>query len=118
MLKENRGEEPTTLERDLLDSFKTNVIGNIHLFNLFMPLVAKGDKKKVVTLSTGLADLEAARKYDLDPGAPYSISKAAMNLAVAKFSAQYAKDGILFISICPGAVETGQYANGKFCWTA
>lgn len=33
-------------------------------------------------------------------------------MAVAKFSAQYAKDGVLFMSISPGTVDVGQNANG------
>lgn len=83
-----------------------------------MPLVLNGREKKVITISSGMADLEITRKYDLDPGGPYSISKAAMNVAVAKFSAQYAKDGVLFMSICPGAVETGQDNSGESDSTA
>lgn len=79
-----------------------------------MPLILKGRVKKVITISTGLADLDNVNKFNLDPGAPYSISKAAMNFAVTKFNAQYAKDGVLFMSICPGSVETGHYANREF----
>ena len=65
-----------------------------------------------------MADIDVINKFDLDLAAPYSISKAGMNLAVAKFSAQYAKDGVLFISICPGAVNTGHYDYGEFHGTA
>ena len=78
-----------------------------------MPLILKGHKKKVITLSTGLADMEITRKFDLDQSVPYSISKAALNMAVAKFSAQYAKDGVLFLSLSPGLVDTGLYADGE-----
>ncbi|RDW71012.1 hypothetical protein BP6252_07575 [Coleophoma cylindrospora] len=105
------GNEPEVLEKDILDMFRTNVVGNIHLFNLFMPLVLKGKVKKVLAISSGLADIESTAKYDLDGNAPYAISKAAMNAAVAKFSAQYKKDGVLFLSVCPGVVNTGQYDN-------
>ena len=108
-----RGEEPALLEQDLLDCFRVNVIGNIHLFNLFVPLVLKGRAKKVITITSGLAENDLTAKYDLDQAAPYSISKAAMNCAVAKFSAQYRQDGVLFLSICPGPVNTGQYEGGK-----
>jgi NAD(P)-dependent dehydrogenase (short-subunit alcohol dehydrogenase family) len=90
----------------LLDTFNTNVIGNIHLFNLYLPLVLKGRAKKVIAISTGMADIDIIAKYDIGLGAPYSISKAALNAAVAKFAAQYRKDGVLFMSLCPGAVAT------------
>jgi len=92
-----------------MDLFNTNVVGNIHLFNAFMPLVLKGNVKKVATISTGLADQELAIKYGIYEAAPYSISKAAMNMTTVKFQAEYQKDGVLFLSLSPGSVNTGQY---------
>jgi NAD(P)-dependent dehydrogenase (short-subunit alcohol dehydrogenase family) len=109
LLCHTRGNTPKELEQDLLDSFKINVISNIHLFNLFTPLVLKGNFKKVITISTGMADLDFVTEFEISQFAPYAISKAAMNLAVAKFSAQYSKDGVLFMSISPGLVDTGHY---------
>ncbi|KAL2825097.1 NAD(P)-binding protein [Aspergillus cavernicola] len=104
-------QSPKELEKDLVESFKVNVVGNIHLFSLFLPLVMKGNAKKVITITSGMADIEFISTYDIAPAAPYSISKAGMNAAVAKFSAQYKKDGILFIGISPGMVDTGHYGN-------
>lgn len=34
------------------------------------------------------------------------MSKAAMNLAVAKYAAQYKDEGLVFLSISPGLVKT------------
>ncbi|KIV88554.1 hypothetical protein PV10_08227 [Exophiala mesophila] len=103
--------DPVALENDLLTSIKTNVIGNVHLINLFMPLILKGKKKKVIVISSGMADNSLTAKYELEGGGPYSISKSGVNTAVAKFSAEYAKDGVLFMSICPGMVDTGNFDN-------
>ncbi|KAI0505860.1 hypothetical protein F5B22DRAFT_489952 [Xylaria bambusicola] len=103
--------KPQELEDDLLKSFKVNVLSNIHLLNQFMPLILKGQAKKVIVLSSGHADLDSIRLYDLDVACGYAISKAAMNAAVAKFSAQYRKDGVLVMSICPGSADTGQFAK-------
>jgi len=105
------GQDPTRLTAELNELFNVNVVGNVHLFNLFMPLVLKGSVKKVITLSSGLADQELAIKHGLYESAPYSISKTAMNMAVAKFQAEYEKDGVLFMSISPGLVNTGQFDN-------
>lgn len=91
--------------------WNTNVVGNIHLFNLFIPLVLKGKIKKVITISTGMADLEFVNDYDVDVAALYAASKAAMNIIVAKFNVQYKKDGVLFMSISPGVVEVGRYSE-------
>lgn len=79
-----------------------------------MPLISNGRGKKTVMLSTGLADIDLTAKLNVDVAIPYAISKAALNAAMAKFSAQYAAKGILFLSICPGVVETGQNNNGMY----
>ncbi|KAI3327808.1 NAD(P)-binding protein [Xylariaceae sp. AK1471] len=101
--------DPKKLEEDMLESFKTNVIGNVHLFNLYLPLILKGHTKKIITISSGMADLDLTRDYKLILGAPYTISKVAMNAATAKFNAQYADQGVLFLNICPGVVDTGVF---------
>ncbi|PKY06703.1 putative short chain dehydrogenase [Aspergillus campestris IBT 28561] len=91
--------------------WQTNVIGNMHLFHLFLPLVLKGHVKKVITLSTGMADLDLINNCEVDIAGLYAASKAAMNVIVAKFNAQYKKDGVLFLSISPGFVEVGRYTD-------
>ncbi|RYP14214.1 hypothetical protein DL765_006534 [Monosporascus sp. GIB2] len=103
------GNKPRELEEDLNKGIKVNVTANIHLFNLYMPLILKGQVKKVIAISSGLADLDSITKFELEPAPLYSISKAALNIAVAKFHAQYKKDGVLFISISPGVADVGHY---------
>lgn len=78
-----------------------------------MPLILKGRVKKVISLSSGYADNELTTGFSIDVAGPYTISKAAMNTAVAKFSAEYAENGVLFMSIAPGAVEVGQDKDSK-----
>ncbi|CAG9956786.1 unnamed protein product [Clonostachys rosea f. rosea IK726] len=105
------GDDPKRLEDDLLKCFRVNTIGNIHLINLYLPLVLKGDVKKVIVLSSGFADDELTTNFNIGEAGPYTISKSAMNTAVAKYSAEYAEQGVLFLSIAPGAVEVGQDAG-------
>ncbi|KAI2475495.1 Short chain dehydrogenase [Pyrenophora tritici-repentis] len=103
--------KPTELETCAHDLFQTNVIGNIHLFHAFLPLVlaSPAPTKRVVTITSGVADLDLTNEVEIDIGALYSASKAAMNLVVAKFSVQYKKDGVVFMGISPGLVEVGHY---------
>ncbi|XXG99622.1 hypothetical protein Hte_005963 [Hypoxylon texense] len=103
--------KPKELEAELSKMINIHVVGNIHLLSLFMPLVLKGRSKKVIVISSGFADLDFTNNFDLDLSALYAISKVAANMAVAKFSAEYKKDGVLFLSICPGMVEVGHYKN-------
>lgn len=58
-----------------------------------------------------MADNDLISKFSVHEGAAYSISKAAGNTAVAKFDAQYRKEGILFLGISPGVVDTQGAAN-------
>ncbi|KAL2130279.1 hypothetical protein VTI74DRAFT_6673 [Chaetomium olivicolor] len=105
------GDKPRELEEEMIEFFKVNAVANVHLFNLFMPLILKGRAKKVVAISSGSADLDSVRQFDVVMFPAYAMSKAALNVAVAKFSAQYRKDGVLFISICPGMVEAGHFGD-------
>ncbi|KAJ5200192.1 hypothetical protein N7491_009008 [Penicillium cf. griseofulvum] len=105
------GQHPDELEENLNTCIKINVTSNIHLFNLFMPLILKGEVKKVIAISSGHASLDAISILGIDVASLYTISKAGLNAAVAKFSAQYAKDGVLCMSICPGMVDTGHFAD-------
>ncbi|PYH88131.1 NAD(P)-binding protein [Aspergillus ellipticus CBS 707.79] len=103
------GEKPGALEEEMMNMFKVNVVGNTHLFNLFVPLIRKGTLKKVIAISSGQAALDMIPRLEIEAASVYATSKAALNTVVAKFSAQYAKEGILFLSICPGMVDTGRY---------
>jgi NAD(P)-dependent dehydrogenase (short-subunit alcohol dehydrogenase family) len=51
-------------------------------------------------------------KADIFQATSYSMSKAALNMAVAKFSALYREKGVLCMAICPGAVDTGSLQIG------
>lgn len=42
----------------------------------------------------------------IDNAAPYAASKAATNIKFAKLAAAYEEQGILFMSLCPGLVDT------------
>ncbi|KAL2133152.1 hypothetical protein VTI74DRAFT_2813 [Chaetomium olivicolor] len=105
------GEQPELVTETLREQFEINVIGNVQLFNLFVPLILKGQAKKVIFISSGIADPEFTRKYDVATGSLYGASKGAMNVLVAKYSAQYRKDGVLFLALCPGLVDVGHYKN-------
>lgn len=90
-------------------SIDTNVIGNMHLINLFLPLILKGKAKKVLAITTGMADTDFINQFDIQVGPLYATSKAALNVIIAKFNAQYKKDGVLFLGVSPGVVDTGNF---------
>ncbi|KAL3472590.1 NAD(P)-binding protein [Aspergillus californicus] len=95
-----------TLEKDIVDSLNVNLLGVIKTVHAFLPLLRNGKAKKVVTISTGMADLDLINDTEIAFASPYSISKGAVNVAMAKFHALYAKEGFTFLSISPGYVAT------------
>lgn len=98
---------PDVLEQELVDSFRTNVVGVAHTHNTFLPLIRRGEAKKVITVSSGLADLDVVTRFAIDTASPYSISKAGVNMLVAKYHASVGvAEGILFLAISPGVINT------------
>ena len=102
----NRGSDPEKLEKDLTDCFRLNAVAQAHTVNAFMPLVLLGKAKKVILMTTGMADVDLVKKYDIWMAVGYCASKAALNMIIAKFSAEYREKGVLFLGISPGVVDT------------
>ncbi|KAG9015614.1 hypothetical protein FRB90_004722 [Tulasnella sp. 427] len=94
------------LVQDLRTGFEVNVIGVIYTINSFLPLLRAGRTKKVVTLSTGLADPDFSYLADQSQSGPYAISKAATNMVNSKYAADFAEEGFVFVAISPGMVDT------------
>jgi NAD(P)-dependent dehydrogenase (short-subunit alcohol dehydrogenase family) len=90
-----------------------NALGLVNVVYAFLPLVRQGSVKKVVNLSTGIADLDLIHKTDLAIGASYAASKAASNIIVAKYAAALREEAILFLSISPGYVSTESNIEGE-----
>ncbi|KAI0809492.1 NAD(P)-binding protein [Xylaria sp. FL0064] len=99
-------ENPKVFDDAFSYTMSTNVVGNVYLFTSFLPLVLRGKAKKIIAISSASADIDLQRKYDFEISPTYSASKAALTAIVAKFSAQYARQGVLFMSICPGLIDT------------
>ncbi|KAI0440291.1 NAD(P)-binding protein [Xylaria telfairii] len=103
------GQRVQELSDEFHKSMEANVLANIHLYNIFMPLILQGTAKKVVAISSGIADIDWINDYEIAALSLNSMSKAALNVVTAKFNAQYKKDGVLFLSVCPGFVDTGHF---------
>lgn len=99
-------------DKDLSECWNVNVVGALNSIAAFIPLIKKGKIRKVFALSSGMGDLDFTNELDMDMAVPYSISKAALNMVMSKFAATYKKDGILFMSISPGAVDSEDDGRG------
>ncbi|OGE54077.1 hypothetical protein PENARI_c006G05265 [Penicillium arizonense] len=95
-----------TLEKDILESLEINLLGVIKTVHAFLPLIRSGNGKKVIAISSGMADIDLINSTEVAFASPYAISKGALNVAIAKYNALYKKEGILFLAVSPGYVST------------
>jgi len=89
-------------------SLNVNVVGAMYAINSFLPLVRKSSIKKIIVMSTGLADTETQRKGNIPYFSIYSSMKAALNLVVARYAIELKQDGIIFLALSPGLVNTSE----------
>ncbi|KAJ5415112.1 NAD(P)-binding protein [Penicillium sp. CMV-2018d] len=75
---------------DTQRSIDVNVFGSLKVTIAFLDLVRQ----------------DMINEIKLSNAVPYAISKGALNVMVAKLSASYSDQGILFMSLCPGRVDT------------
>ncbi|KAJ6111283.1 hypothetical protein N7486_003518 [Penicillium sp. IBT 16267x] len=94
------------MERDILQSLEINLLGAMKIVHAFLPLIRNGKAKKLIAISSGMADMDLINATEVAFAGPYAISKGAMNVAMAKYNALYNKDGILFLAVSPGYVST------------
>lgn len=110
----NRSADPDVFEKELTTALHGNITCQIRVISLHMPLLLKGNVKKVAFMTSGHSDVDVTRDLDIPTYPIYAISKAGMNMAIAKFSAQYKKDGVLFISLSPGVADVGHHRDRTY----
>lgn len=104
--------DPAAFDKNVEAQFRTNVIGTIHAIALFAPLVEKSRLKRVAVISSALGVVDLVLKVGIAQTSPYAMSKAAIDMAVAKFQLEYRDRGVLFMAISPGIVATGFGQDG------
>ena len=90
------------------------MLGPIHTINAFTPLLLAGKTKKCIVISSGMGAHKYVGKVGSTGAVGYAISKAALNLAAAKFAARFKSDGLIVLSISPGLVKTMQGRESAF----
>ena len=86
----------------------TNVLGAIYVTNTFLPLILKGQQKKIVHISSAMGDVEFVRKAAVMGAVSYSASKAMLNLVVAKYAVELGEKGVNVVALSPGWVDTDE----------
>ena len=102
-----------TFRTELANSMDANVAGTLFAVNAFVPLVKESSIKKVVVISTGHADPQSVAVAKIKDAIPYALSKIAVNLLVKKLAIEYEGDGIAFLALSPGFVDTRTDEEGN-----
>ena len=107
------------LTNSMIQSLKVNVLGAIFSINAFLPLVRKSNIKKIIVITTGLADRDMTEKSTISFSLIYSSMKAALNMVVAKYAVELKSEGIKLLALSPGLVDTtaDKPASQRACLT-
>ena len=89
--------------KNLLEAFATNCAGSLLLTQALTPMLEHSGKARVMSISSELGSI-AKRDQFRNPS--YSISKAALNMAVRLASFELLPRGIIAFAVHPGWVRT------------
>ncbi|KAF3400086.1 hypothetical protein F1880_008174 [Penicillium rolfsii] len=97
----------TQATRNIFDpSLNTAIYGGIWTTNAFLPLVERGIQKKIIHISSAMADVDFINATGISYAVAYCVAKAGMNVQVAKYAAELAPKGIKVLALSPGWVDT------------
>ncbi|GJE96843.1 SDR family oxidoreductase [Phanerochaete sordida] len=117
-------DEDDLLAADFDAAFRVNVLGVAYATNAFLPPLraaaspftsttsasTAANPAKVITLSSGIGDVDLTRALRFAGQAAYCASKAAVNMLVAKYAARFAEEPLVFLALSPGLVDTSTRA--------
>lgn len=95
----------------------TGVYGGLWTTNAFLPLIEKGVQKKIVHISSAMADTDLIKTIGIDYGVAYAVAKAGMNVQVAKYATELAPKGIKVLALSPGWVDTWEGKQHGFSYS-
>jgi NAD(P)-dependent dehydrogenase (short-subunit alcohol dehydrogenase family) len=95
-------------------SYESSLYGAIWTTNAFLPLIEKGKGKRIVHLSTAMADAQTIIKSGIANVVDYAVAKGAMNVLVAKYAVELEPKGIKVVAISPGWVDTFEGSQSEF----
>ena len=62
--------------------------------------------KKVLVVTSSMGSSSFVMKTGWSNAVPYAVSKAALNMVVAKFATRFKDEGFTFLAVSPGLVKT------------
>lgn len=87
----------------LVDSFRVNAAAPLLITQALVPLLALGEKPRVLFISTQIASIAQASTFRT---VSYAMSKVALNMAVRRIAAELTPRGIVVLAAHPGWLKT------------
>ncbi|PRP86303.1 hypothetical protein PROFUN_05444 [Planoprotostelium fungivorum] len=83
--------------------FEINCVSQLRVIRGFIDFLLAGSGKKVVNISSNAGSIANTKVV---PYGPYAVSKAALNMLTKLHAEHYRQDGVIFLSIHPGFLQT------------
>ncbi|CZR70069.1 related to short chain oxidoreductase (CsgA) [Phialocephala subalpina] len=98
---------PSSLSGEDMNSVLTTNVTAVHLvISAFLPLLEKGNLKKIVNITSTLGSIAMAEGFLQSPSVAYKVSKAALNMLTVQYAFQLGKQGFTVFCISPGWLKT------------
>jgi NAD(P)-dependent dehydrogenase (short-subunit alcohol dehydrogenase family) len=94
------------------DVLATNVYGALALSEALLPNIIAGRQKKIIAVTSGAGMIRVLPRMPQIP-LYYSVSKAALNLAMRALGIELAPRGVIVGLVGPGSVDTDMYASAQ-----
>jgi NAD(P)-dependent dehydrogenase (short-subunit alcohol dehydrogenase family) len=91
---------------------ETNVYGALALSEALLPNVIASRQKKIIAVTSGAGMIRVLPRMPRIP-MYYSVSKAALNLAMRALGIELAPQGVIVGLVGPGSVDTDMYASAQ-----
>ncbi|OJJ94629.1 hypothetical protein ASPACDRAFT_65078 [Aspergillus aculeatus ATCC 16872] len=91
---------------DLEETFRVNVAGVHNVIREFLPLLRKGDQKKILNISTSLGSITKQPVYKSSLVPSYKVTKAALNMLTVAYSQSLEEEGFSVFCVSPGWCKT------------
>ncbi|KAF4943666.1 hypothetical protein FSARC_14860 [Fusarium sarcochroum] len=86
--------------------FETNVTGVHNVTRALLPLLRKGNQKKIINFTSTIGSIAWAPQYMVTPTPAYKVSKAALNMLTVQYAHSFSKEGFTIIGLSPGWLKT------------
>ncbi|KAJ9610488.1 hypothetical protein H2200_005265 [Cladophialophora chaetospira] len=111
VLVNNAGVMPAALDGiasmdNLGEGFKVNVEAVHYTTAAFLPLLRKGQQKRVFSISSTVGSIAMSAGYSFAPIPSYKVSKAALNMLTVQYALELGKEGFTIFMVSPGYLKT------------